>query len=110
VLEAMQNDANTRLQALRVDGGAVSNNFLMQFQSDILGTRVERPEVREVTALGSAYLAGLAVGFWQDLDEVRSKAVIEREFRPSLETTERNFRYAGWKKAVARAQAWEEQE
>ena len=108
VLEAMQNDAGTRLQTLRVDGGAVANNFLMQFQSDILGTRVERPEVREVTALGAAYLAGLAVGFWKDLDEVRAKSVVEREFRPSIETTERNYRYAGWKKAVARARSWEE--
>ena len=68
VLEAMQADSGIRLHALRVDGGAVANNFLMQFQSDILGTRVERPEVREVTALGAAYLAGLAVGFWQNLD------------------------------------------
>lgn len=98
VLEAMQNDAGTQLKSLRVDGGAVANNFLMQFQADILGARVERPEVREVTALGAAYLAGLAVGFWKDLDEVREKSVIEREFRPSIETTERNYRYAGWKK------------
>ncbi len=110
VLEAMQHDAGDRLRALRVDGGAVANNFLMQFQSDILGTRVERPEVREVTALGAAYLAGLAVGFWQNLDELQEKAVIEREFRPGIETTERNFRYSGWKKAVKRALAWEEHE
>lgn len=108
VLDAMQADANTRLQSLRVDGGAVANNFLMQFQSDILGTRVERPEVREVTALGAAYLAGLAVGYWKDLDEVKRKANIEREFRPGIETTERNFRYNGWKKAVMRAQSWED--
>ena len=92
VLEAMQADSGIRLHALRVDGGAVANNFLMQFQSDILGTRVERPEVREVTAL----------------DELQEKAVIEREFRPGIETTERNYRYAGWKKAVKRAMAWEE--
>jgi len=110
LIDAMQADAGTRLQSLRVDGGAVSNNFLMQFQSDILGTRVERPEVREVTALGAAYLAGLAVGFWNDLEEVRSKAVIEKEFRPSIETTERNVRYKGWQKAVARVRAWEEHE
>ena len=64
--------------------------------------------VREVTALGAAYLAGLAVGFWQNLDELQEKAVIEREFRPGIETTERNYRYAGWKKAVKRAMAWEE--
>mgnify|MGYP000117797155 CR=1 FL=1 len=108
VLEAMQNDSNTRLKSLRVDGGAVANNFLMQFQSDILGVRVERPEVLEVTALGAAYLAGLAVGFWKDLDEVKIKAVTEREFRPGIETTERNFKYAGWKKAVKRARNWED--
>ena len=108
VLDAMQADSGTRLQSLRVDGGAVANNFLMQFQSDILGTRVERPAVLEVTALGSAFLAGLAVGFWNDLDEVRSKATIEREFRPSIETTERNVRYKGWQKAVARVRSWED--
>lgn len=82
VLEAMQADSGIRLHALRVDGGAVANNFLMQFQSDILGTRVERPEVREVTALGAAYWLA-AVGFWQNLDELQEKAVIEREFRPA---------------------------
>ena len=108
VLHAMERDAGMPLRELRVDGGASANNFLMQFQSDILGTRVERPEVREVTALGAAYLAGLAVGFWQNLDELQEKAVIEREFRPGIETTERNYRYAGWKKAVKRAMAWEE--
>jgi len=110
VLEAMQHDANTRLQTLRVDGGAVANNFLMQFQADILGAHVERPEVKEVTALGAAYLAGLAVGFWNDLEEVRAKSVVEKEFRPSIETTERNYRYAGWKKAVSRVKGWEKDE
>lgn len=110
VLDAMQADANTRLQSLRVDGGAVANNFLMQFQADILGTCVERPEVREVTALGAAYLAGLAVGYWKDLDEMKRTATIEREFRPGIETTERNVRYNGWKKAVSRAMAWEDHE
>ncbi|MGL5737976.1 MAG: glycerol kinase GlpK, partial [Plesiomonas shigelloides] len=76
VLDAMQADSGTPLKALRVDGGAVQNNFLMQFQSDILGTTVERPVVREVTALGAAYLAGLAIGFWKDLDELQCKAAI----------------------------------
>ena len=104
----MAQDAGLALAELRVDGGPTANGYLMQFQSDILGTRVERPEVREVTALGAAYLAGLAVGFWQNLDELQEKAVIEREFRPGIETTERNYRYAGWKKAVKRAMAWEE--
>ncbi|MFP1806853.1 glycerol kinase GlpK [Lonsdalea quercina] len=108
VLDAMQADAGTHLHSLRVDGGAVANNFLMQFQSDILGTRVERPVIREVTALGAAFLAGLATGFWNDLDEVKSKTAIEREFRPGIETVERNYRYRGWQKAVARVRAWED--
>lgn len=108
VLDAMQADANTSLQALRVDGGAVANNFLMQFQADILGTCVERPEVREVTALGAAYLAGLAVGYWNDLDEVKRKATIVDKFHPRIETSARNSLYRGWQKAVARAQAWED--
>lgn len=106
LIELMQADSGNRLKALRVDGGAVANNFLMQFQSDILGTCVERPEVREVTTLGAAYLAGLAVGFWRDLEEMRSKAVIERRFHPGIENVERNYRYEGWKKAVARTRAW----
>ena len=108
VLEAMQADANMRLKSVRVDGGAVANNFLMQFQADILGTPVERPQVLEVTALGAAYLAGLAVGFWDSLDELKDKADIEQTFKPSIETTQRNVLYKGWKKAVARAQAWED--
>lgn len=109
ILEAMQADSGIRLHALRVDGGAVVNNFLMQFQSDILGTPVERPEVREVTALGAAYLAGLAVGFWSSLDELQDKATIEKTFKPGIETTERNYRYAGWKKAVNRTLHWEDE-
>lgn len=108
VLEAMQTDAKLRLQALRVDGGATANDFLMQFQSDILGSIVERPQVREVTAQGAAYLAGLATGYWNDLKEVQSKTVIEHEFTPNIETQERHQRYAGWKKAIARARQWEE--
>lgn len=108
VLEAMQADAGLRLKLLRVDGGAVANNFLMQFQSDILGAQVERPKVLEVTALGAAYLAGLAVGFWSSLDELQNKSQIERLFKPGIETTERNYRYQGWKKAVERAKDWEE--
>lgn len=110
VVDAMQADANTRLKSLQVDGGAVANNFLMQFQADILGTPVERPTVREVTALGAAYLAGRATGFWSNLEEVKSKMLIEREFSPGLATAERNYLYKGWKKAVARAQFWEDQE
>ncbi len=107
VLDAMQADSGERLKALRVDGGAVANNFLMQFQSDILGTPVERPEVRESTALGAAYLARLSRWFLGNLDELQSKATIERVFKPGIETTERNFKYEDGK-AVARAQEWED--
>ncbi|MGL5118763.1 MAG: FGGY-family carbohydrate kinase, partial [Plesiomonas shigelloides] len=108
VLDAMQADSGTPLKALRVDGGAVQNNFLMQFQSDILGTTVERPVVREVTALGAAYLAGLAIGFWKDLDELQCKAAIDRVFEPGMSEGERARLYKGWQKAVSRAQHWED--
>lgn len=108
VLDAMQADSGTPLKALRVDGGAVQNNFLMQFQSDILGTTVERPVVREVTALGAAYLAGLAIGFWKDLDELQCKAAIDRVFEPGMSEGERSRLYKGWQKAVSRAQHWED--
>jgi len=110
VLDAMQQDSGERLKSLRVDGGAVANNFLMQFQADILGTHVERPKMRETTALGAAFLAGLAIGFWSSLDELRDKAVIEREFEPQCEPEKREKLYAGWQKAVARTRDWEPHE
>ncbi|HEX8593641.1 MAG TPA: glycerol kinase GlpK [Pseudomonas sp.] len=110
VLDAMQQDSGERLKSLRVDGGAVANNFLMQFQADILGTHVERPQMRETTALGAAFLAGLAIGFWSSLDELRNKAVIEREFHPECEPEKREKLYAGWQKAVARTRDWEPHE
>ncbi|SUT92891.1 glycerol kinase GlpK [Actinobacillus lignieresii] len=106
VLDAMQSDSGKHLTTLRVDGGAVANNFLMQFQADILNANVERPVVREVTALGAAYLAGLAVGFWKDLQELRGKASIERTFVPDGDEAKRTRRYKGWKKAVKRALEW----
>ena len=109
VLDAMQSDSGEKLAALRVDGGAVANNFLMQFQADILDVKVERPKVREVTALGAAYLAGLAVGFWKDLEELRGKAIVERTFEPKETPEKRTALYQGWKKAVQRALAWEEE-
>lgn len=110
VLEAMQSDSGETLSALRVDGGATANNFLMQFQADILATKVERPKIKEVTALGAAYLAGLATGFWKDLDELRDKAAIEKTFIPDVDEVKRNRRYKGWKKAVKRALEWEKDE
>lgn len=108
VLDAMQHDCGQRLSELRVDGGAVANNFLMQFQADILGTCVERPKMRETTALGAAYLAGLACGFWSGLDELRDKAIIEREFSPQLDEAQKEKLYKGWQKAVERTRDWEE--
>lgn len=107
VLEAMQKDSGITLTNLKVDGGAVANNFLMQFQSDILGVPVSRPKVTETTALGAAYLAGLAVGYWKDMDEIASKWQIDREFKPAMAMEVREKLYAGWKKAVKRALDWE---
>ncbi len=104
VLEAMEQDSGIALQKLRVDGGAVSNNFLMQFQSDLLGVVVERPEVAETTALGAAYLAGLAVGFWQSKEEIATRWALNREFAPTMEEERRRELYDGWKKAVAATQ------
>ncbi|CAE6914573.1 glycerol kinase GlpK [Vibrio sp. B1FLJ16] len=106
VLDAMQADSGIQLTNLRVDGGAVANNFLMQFQSDVLNTIVHRPQVTEVTALGAAYLAGLAVGYWDSLDELKYKAVIDRTFEPHDDEDKRNRRYRGWKRAVKCAQTW----
>ncbi|CAH1535508.1 glycerol kinase [Vibrio rotiferianus] len=108
VLDAMQADSGIELANLRVDGGAVANNFLMQFQSDVLNTEVHRPQVTEVTALGAAYLAGLAVGFWNSIDELQDKAVLDRTFEPHDDEEKRNRRYKGWKRAVKCAQTWSE--
>lgn len=108
VLEAMQEDSGINLQALKVDGGAVANNFLMQFQSDILGVPVDRPEVTETTALGAAYLAGLAVGYWDDKQEIAKKWNVDRTFTPTMEGEAKEKKYSGWKKAVERALKWEE--
>jgi glycerol kinase len=107
VLQAMQEDSGINLQALKVDGGAVANNFLMQFQSDILGVPVDRPEVTETTALGAAYLAGLAVGFWNDKQEIAKKWNVDRTFNPGMEEELKEGKYKGWKKAVNRALKWE---
>ncbi|MFF0829279.1 glycerol kinase GlpK [Brevibacillus sp. NPDC003359] len=100
VLEAMEADSGIRLQKLAVDGGAVANNFLMQFQSDILNTEVERPRVNETTALGAAYLAGLAVGYWGSKEDIVNNKVVERSFSPDMAEEVRQELYAGWKQAV----------
>lgn len=108
VLEAMSADSGVTVKTLRVDGGAVVNNLLMQFQADILGVAVQRPKVAETTALGAAYLAGLAVGFWSNQQEVASQWAIDRTFEPKMSADQRESLYAGWKKAVGRSLKWEE--
>ncbi len=110
VLEAMQEDSGIDLKSLKVDGGAVINNFLMQFQADILGVQVDRPEITETTALGAAYLAGLAVGFWNDKNEIANKWNVDTVFSPTMENAKKEKLYKGWKRAVTRALKWELEE
>ena len=110
VLQAMEDDSGITLKALKVDGGAVANNFLMQFQSDILGVPVDRPMVTETTAMGAAFLAGLAVGFWKDKAEIAAKWNVDRTFKPTMATADRDRQYKGWKKAVERSRTWEDAE
>jgi len=109
VLSAMQDDSGIELSKLRVDGGAVANNFLMQFQSDILNVPVERPKVIETTALGAAYLAGIHTGFWKESD-IRNNWQCERTFEPTMDDIKRDAKYKGWQKAVKRSMKWEEEE
>ena len=106
VMEAMSKDSGIEVQNLRVDGGAVKNNFLMQFQADIVDTAVERPEIQETTALGAAYLAGLAVGFWDDKEDIRDRWKLETEFEPEMDEDKRKKLYKGWKKAVEATQVF----
>lgn len=106
VIEAMIDDSGINLTALKVDGGATANNFLMQFQSDILNVNIERPEVTETTALGAAYLAGLAVGFWKSKGEITQNWSISKKFRPEMIEEKRNELYRGWQKAVGRSEHW----
>lgn len=108
VLEAMEKDSGIQLKALRVDGGASANNLLMQFQADILGVPVERPKIIETTALGAAYLAGLATGFWSKSDLER-KWQLDEAFEPQMADSERNKLYGGWQKAVKRTMNWEQE-
>jgi len=107
VLHAMEADAGLRLKELRVDGGACADNLLMQFQSDLLGVPVVRPKVSETTALGAAYLAGLAVGFWKDEKEIARQWQADRRFVPAMKPATRKQLCAGWTKALARAKAWD---
>jgi glycerol kinase len=106
VVEVMCEECQTELKTLRVDGGASKNNFLMQFQADILNVPVERPKVNETTALGAAYLAGLAVGYWESMEQIESQWQLDRKFVPNMDEKEREELYKGWRKAVERAKGW----
>jgi glycerol kinase len=108
VLDAMEADSGVKLTSLKVDGGMVFNELLMQFQSDILDVPVIRPKVAETTALGAAYAAGLAVGFWKDYDELRENWSKEKEWQPAMDDGQRKTLYSGWKKAVTRTFDWVE--
>jgi glycerol kinase len=110
VLAAIEEDSGIKLSVLKVDGGASANNFLMQFQADILGSSVSRPRTVETTALGAAYLAGLAAGFWKNREELEKSWAEDRRFDSRMEGTERERLYGGWKKAVSRAAGWAEKD
>jgi glycerol kinase len=113
VMEAMAADEGgsiSDLRTLRVDGGASANNFLMQFQSDILGVPVERPKVVETTALGAAYLAGLATGYWTSQEEITASWELDRRFEPAMSDDRRESLYAKWKMAVERVCGWDRDE
>ena len=104
----MEEDAGCKIKDLKVDGGASRNGLLMQFQSDIIGANVIRPIISETTALGAAFLAGLAVGFWKNKEEIESSFYISEEYEPRIEAEERDKLYKGWKRAVERVKGWEE--
>lgn len=108
LVDAMQKDAGLELHSLKVDGGAAMNDALLQFQADLLGVEVQRPEVAETTALGAAYLAGLAVGYWKGTDDVERNWALDRQFEPNIEADRRAKLRRGWKKAVERSLDWEE--
>jgi glycerol kinase len=108
VMEAMRADSGIDLTALKVDGGATVNNFLMELQADILGVPVVRPTVNETTALGAAYAAGLAVGFWSGLGDLKANWGIDRTFEPAWNEERMAAGYAGWQKAIARTRDWVE--
>ncbi|MGL5647668.1 MAG: glycerol kinase GlpK [Clostridium sp.] len=107
VLEAMIEDVGYDINSIKVDGGASQNSFLMQFQSDLVGKKVVRPIITETTALGAAYLAGLAVGYWKDKEEISKLWFASEEFNPTVSEEDRNRYYKKWKKAVSRAKSWE---
>jgi glycerol kinase len=108
LIRAMEKDTGARLSELKVDGGASRDKFLMQFQADIMGGKILRPVIRETTALGAAFLAGMAVGFWKDQNEIRSTWKEDAAFTPAMPEEKREALLAGWHKAVGRSRAWAE--
>jgi len=106
VLDVMEKEADMKLKVLRVDGGATANNFLMQFQSDILNAEIKRPKMLESTALGAAYLAGLAVGFFESKEDIKAYRSNSKSFTPQMSEEKRNLLHKGWKKAVSRSLLW----
>ena len=108
VLEAMAADSGERLHTLRVDGGAAANDLLLQLQADLLGVPVERPVVAETTALGAAYLAGLAIGYWNGLEDIGANWALDRRFEPSMSADRRRSMLHDWHRAVERSRAWVE--
>jgi glycerol kinase len=106
VLEAMERDSGIPMRELRVDGGMVANELLMQFQSDMLGVPVVRPKITETTALGAAYAAGLAVGYWSSCDELKRNWGVDRRWQPAMAAEERGKLYGSWQKAVERSLGW----
>ena len=110
VLHAMEADSGIALKELKVDGGASANNFLMQFQADIMDTKVRRPKCIETTALGAAYLAGLSTGYWESTAQIRKNWELDRSFFPAMEDDVRASLLKGWNKAVTRSFAWAEDE
>ena len=102
----MEADAGIALGELKADGGAAANSYLLQTQADINGAPVLRPRCVETTAMGAAYLAGLAVGFWKDLEEIKANWAVDREFTPQISPEDRTTRIVGWQKAVAATQSW----
>jgi Glycerol kinase len=105
VVESMQKDSGLKLRELRVDGGAARNDLLCQFQADILGVPVVRPLLTETTALGAAYLAGLAVGFWKNKNEIAGQWSVDKRFEPIMKKSERERLYEGWRNAVKRTRS-----
>src|SRR5438552_17318954 len=108
VLKAMEADAGIKLKELRVDGGASANDLLMQMQADLLNVPVVRPKVTETTALGAAYLAGLAVGFWKNQAEIARQWQVDRRFEPAMQAADRKRMTTSWTRALERAKAWVE--